>query len=74
METFAPVLEKRDPELLEAARTEIAAVEAGLAPYRRGAGWAPYTKLSDADRDVLTARLGALAETLSRLPKALGLS
>ena len=74
VETFAPVLERQDAAYLAEARAGIDTVQESLEPYRRGRGWAPYTELTDADRRRLTAQLGALAETLSRLPSALDLA
>ena len=71
---LAPALSLRDAELLRAADAGIAEIRAGLEPYRDGAGWKPYSTLTDADRQRLQAQLAALAEKLSAIPGVLELA
>ncbi|RIY00839.1 iron uptake system protein EfeO [Aureimonas flava] len=49
-------------------------VDATLAKYREGEGYAPYEKLTDGDRKVLAANVNTLAEDLSTLRGKLGLN
>ena len=73
VKSLAPALALRDPELLRAVDAGIAEIRAGLEPYRDGAGWKPYSSLTDADRQRLSAQLGALAEQLAAIPGVLEL-
>jgi iron uptake system component EfeO len=74
VEILRPLLEERDPELLADIDAGFAAIEEGLAPYARPGGtWAPYTELTEADKDALAADLAALSESLALLPGTLGL-
>lgn len=73
VDALRPAITAKDPELLTQIDEEFAAVNSGLKPYKRGAGWAPYSALTATDKDRLTAQLGALSETLARVPGALGL-
>jgi iron uptake system component EfeO len=57
-----------DPELVEEVEGGFEDVEAALKPYRRGAGFAPYTELSKADTRKLAQEIDALAEELSQAP------
>jgi iron uptake system component EfeO len=74
VQSLAPALSLRDAELLRSADAGIAEVRAGLEPYRDGAGWKPYSTLTDEDRQRLQAQLAALAERLSAIPGVLELS
>ncbi len=74
VKSLAPALALRDPELLRTLDARIAEIRAGLEPYRDGAGWKPYTALTDADRQRLQAQVGALAEQLATIPGVLGLA
>ena len=74
VQSLAPALALRDAELLRTVDAGIAEIRAGLEPYRDGAGWKPYTALTDADRQRLQAQLAALAEQLSAIPGVLELT
>ncbi len=71
---LTPALQAKDPELLATIQEQLAAVEAGLAPYRDGDGWKPYSSLTEADKDRLQADLGALSESLAQVPGTLELT
>lgn len=65
-----PVLEQKDPALAKQIDAQFTQVEAALAPYRRGSGWALYDSLTPAQTKALADRVDALAEPLSRLTAA----
>src|SRR5262249_8211570 len=54
-----------EKELAETIASRYAAVDKGLAKYRRGATYAPYSELSAADRRTFARQVDALAEPLS---------
>jgi iron uptake system component EfeO len=61
-----PLLE--DPELTGTIERRFEAVHASLRPYRRGAGFVPYTELTPRDTRRLAIGIDALAESLSAVP------
>ncbi len=73
-ELLEPALEEADAELVEEIEAAFDEVEELLEPYRDGDGWQPYSELSDDDRTEMSAALGELAEALSQVAGALGLS
>lgn len=62
-----------DPALLAQVDADFARIDALLAPYREGEGWAQYDRVAAADRNELKGASAALAESLSRLRGALRL-
>jgi iron uptake system component EfeO len=73
-ELLEPALEEVDPALVEEIDAAFAEVEELLEPYRDGDGWQPYSELTEDDRTEMSAALGELAEALSQVAGALGLS
>jgi iron uptake system component EfeO len=73
-ELLEPALEEVDPALAEEIDAAFAEVEELLEPYRDGDGWQPYSELTEDDRTEMSAALGELAEALSQVAGALGLS
>lgn len=75
LQVFEPILSIKDSELLKALRTQFTAVDGMLAPYRLPTnGYQPYTALRPADKTRMQAALAALAESLAKLPAALGVA
>jgi iron uptake system component EfeO len=73
VDTFAPILREKSADLLNDAERGFSDIQTALGKYKSGNGYQPYTALTPADKATLTAQLGALSETLSGLPQALGL-
>ena len=74
IELLTPALEEADPDLLSTIGEEFTAVEQVLATYTTpDGGYQPYSALTEADKTQLKSDLGALAESLSAVPGALGL-
>jgi iron uptake system component EfeO len=71
---FRTVLSTKAKTLQSTLDGQFSAVETTLAQYQDGAGWKPYTTPTAADRTKLQGRLAALAESLSKLPAALGVA
>ncbi len=67
-EAVEPLLSKDDPKLAGEIEASFESVYASLDPYRRGAGFVPYTELSQADTRKLAQEIDALAELLSEVP------
>jgi iron uptake system component EfeO len=73
-ELLSPALEEADPDLVTQIEDEFAAVESVLATYQTpDGGYQPYSALTEADKTQLKSDLGALSESLSSVPGALGL-
>ncbi|HEX8754185.1 MAG TPA: iron uptake system protein EfeO [Solirubrobacterales bacterium] len=64
----APLLGASDAGLTKGIEADFEAVYAELKPYRRGAGFVPYTALDQADTRRLAQSIDALAEKLSQVP------
>ena len=64
-ELLTPALTVTDPELVATITQRFDDVTTGLAPYRRGDSWAPYTELSTEQVRQLATAVDALAEPLS---------
>jgi iron uptake system component EfeO len=75
LQVFEPTLTKKDSALLRTLRGQFTAVDSALAPYRLPVnGYKPYTALRPADKTKMQAALAALAESLAKLPAALGVA
>jgi len=73
LSVLEPLLEEADPELLTEIDAAFEELEGELAPYADGAGWMPYSALTEDDKEQMQASLGELAELLAEVPGALGL-
>ena len=62
-----PVLSERDASLARTVGARFAAVDAALAPYRRGATFVGYATVTPAQRRELSQAVDALAEPLSKV-------
>lgn len=67
-EAVQPLVEEKDPELVEGIEADFKDVYASLEPYRKGDGFVLYTELSKADTRKLAQKIDALAEELSQTP------
>jgi iron uptake system component EfeO len=67
-EAVQPLVEEKDPELVEGIEADFEDVYASLEPYRKGDGFVLYTELSKADTRKLAQQIDALAEELSQTP------
>ncbi len=67
-EAVQPLVEEKDPELVEEIEAGFKDVYASLEPYRKGDGFASYTELTQADTRKLAQKIDALAEELSQTP------
>jgi iron uptake system component EfeO len=75
LQVFQPTLTTKDSALLRTLRGQFTAVDSALAPYRLPTnGYQPYTALRPADKTKMQAALAALAESLAKLPAALGVA
>jgi iron uptake system component EfeO len=74
IDLLEPALEAKDPELLGRIEAGFTEVLDGLAPYKDGDGYKPYSALTDADKTALKASLGELSEELAQVQGALGLT
>ena len=68
-----PLIADSEGEFLATVDANFAKVDEILAKYKEGDGYMSYEKLTDADRDVLSAAVNTLAEDLSTLRGKLGL-
>jgi len=69
-----PLVEEDDPEFVAAVEANFEAVDAVLVQYQtEDGGYVSYEELTDADRNVLSARVNTLAEDLATLRGRLGL-
>ncbi|AXV18272.1 EfeM/EfeO family lipoprotein (plasmid) [Neorhizobium sp. SOG26] len=68
-----PLVEKQDPAFVQKVAGNFATIETTLAKYKEGDGYKSYDKLTDDDRNVLSAAVNTLAEDLSTLRGKLGL-
>lgn len=67
-EAVEPLLSEEDPKLAKEIEASFEDVYASLEPYRRDAGFVPYTELTKADTRKLAQEIDALAEELSQVP------
>jgi iron uptake system component EfeO len=67
IDALRPVLEERDPELLETLDAEFAKVEKTLGKHRDGAGWKPHNQLSKAELKELSDVINSLGEPVSKV-------
>jgi len=70
-EFVKPVVERQNTELVAEIETRFADLEREMEPYRRGDGWVSYEKLDESERRVLSQKVDALAEPLSRVGRVL---
>jgi iron uptake system component EfeO len=66
-ELLAPALRIVDPAMATTISGRFADVQAGLATYKAGSGYAAFDKLTTDDIKTLSALVGALAEPLSQV-------
>ncbi|MEZ5217176.1 MAG: iron uptake system protein EfeO [Ilumatobacteraceae bacterium] len=69
-EVLQPMLDRKDPELVETLTDRFAAVQASLDTHRDGAGFVFYDELTEAEVRQLVDAVDALAEPLSNLTAA----
>jgi iron uptake system component EfeO len=68
-----PLIEPQDPQFVEKVASNFAKVDTTLGKYKEGDGYQSYDKLTDDDRNLLSAAVNTLAEDLSTLRGKLGL-
>jgi iron uptake system component EfeO len=73
VELLTPSLQAKDAALLTAVNGGFAQIDQGLAKYKDGSGYKPYTALVAADKTALQAQLAGLSENLAKIPGVLGL-
>jgi iron uptake system component EfeO len=69
-----PAIEEADAALAADIESDFSDIDAALAKYEEGDGYASYEQLTDADKDEMKATLASLSENLSEVPGVLGLS
>jgi iron uptake system component EfeO len=62
-----PALDRTDPDLARTIAGQFAGVLSALQPYRKGGGFVDYQTVGDDKRRVLTQKVDALAEPLSKV-------
>lgn len=70
-EFVKPVVKRQDPDLVTEIEDRFTDLERELEPYRRDDGWASYEKVDEDERRVLSQKIDALAEPLSRVGRVL---
>lgn len=70
-EFVKPVVKRQDPDLVTEIEDRFTYLERELEPYRRDDGWASYEKVDEDERRVLSQKIDALAEPLSRVGRVL---
>jgi iron uptake system component EfeO len=70
-EFVKPVVKRHDPGLVAEIEARFTDLEREMEPYRRGEGWVSYEKVDDGERRVLSQKVDALAEPLSRVGRVL---
>ena len=73
VELVRPLIADQEAAFLKVVDDNFARVDTILAKYEEGEGYVSYEKLTDADRNVLSAAVNTLAEDLSTLRGKLGL-
>ncbi len=66
-EVVKELMAKNDKTLVETINGRFADVESALAPFKTSSGMASYTALTNANKTMLSQRIDALAEPLSRV-------
>jgi Imelysin len=66
-EFVKPVVKRQNPDLVAEIETRFADLEREMEPYRRDAGWVSYEKVDEGERRVLSQKVDAPAEPLSRV-------
>lgn len=70
---LTPALEEANPALLGSITQGFAEIDAALAPYQEGEGYASYETLTEADKTRMQTILAGLSEDLAQVSGALGL-
>ena len=68
-----PLVEKQDADFVAKVDGNFKAVDEVLVKYQDGEGYVSYEKLTDQDRNLLSAKVNTLAEDLATLRGKLGL-
>ncbi|MBQ9619401.1 MAG: iron uptake system protein EfeO [Neisseriaceae bacterium] len=74
VELFRPVINEKDPALLQTVDGNLKTVNDILAKYKTADGFQTYDKLSEEDRKNLAAPINTLAEELAKFRGTLGLN
>ena len=74
VELFRPVINEKDPALLQTVDSNLKTVNDILAKYKTADGFQTYDKLSEEDRKNLAAPINTLAEELAKFRGTLGLN
>ena len=69
-ENLRPVLEKKDPDLIEVLDSRFTDLQKGLDRYKKGDGFVTYGELTPAQIKTLADEVNALGEPLSKLTAA----
>jgi iron uptake system component EfeO len=72
-ELLTPALQAKDAALVTTISGGFAAVDKSLATYKDGAGYKPFTAVTEADKTRMKAELAGLSESLAKIPGTLGL-
>ena len=70
-EFVKPVVRRENPDLVAQIEACFKDLEGEMAPYRQGDGWVSYEKVDEGQRRVLSQKIDALAEPLSRVGRVL---
>jgi len=70
-EFVKPVVRRENPDLVAQIEARFKDLEREMAPYRQGDGWVSYEKVDEGQRRVLSQKIDALAEPLSRVGRVL---
>jgi high-affinity iron transporter len=71
LDALAPLLRTRDTVLLSASLSQAARLAAAFKAYDGPRGWRPVASLTTLERERLESAIGALLETLERVPEEL---
>jgi iron uptake system component EfeO len=72
---FRPIVEKKDKALATAIDQGFANVDESLEPYEVSEGvFKPFSTLTAADKQKMQSQLATLAESLAKVPAAIGVS
>lgn len=74
VELFRPVINEKDPALLQTVDSNLKTVNDILAKYKTADGFLPYDKLTEEDRKNLATPINTLAEELAKFRGTLGLN
>lgn len=71
VDTLAPLLTPRDPQLLATARTDLTRLAALVGQYHTSSGWLPVQSLLRAQREPLNGLMSQTVEDLAAIPAIL---